>query len=393
MENKHGIFISYKRTDKFLAGRVFDYFYHKGLDPFMDEHTMHQSKDFWETIVKEIKQTPYFLFILTKDSFEELKAPDINKKNYYKQELLTAIESKVRILILAFDFSPNLEELGEEFSAISKLNYYPLPNSNRLFKKVLDELYEKDIDLDMLVGILDWKEYSTINSNMLLKSRSFLEKRTASFEHRFGEDFVRAVEEKRDAPIDSCIVKEVNLVCYAGSLVFASDKGAIDYKAYDYGKMFNIFGELFKNKDFHLSMVINAPYSVASQDAIKYGKLGNGALKDDEEAVFYLSYGRINELFKREPYKSAYENKQFSLTITDCCLPYALFEIRYIDKYASYNHIKIDLYSFDIKTSVNRRTMIIFEDNDKDNYDFFKNQILMKAVDHAAIPGFKYSAI
>jgi len=139
--------------------------------------------------------------------------------------------------------------------------------------------------------------------------------------------------------------------------------------------MYYIFGELFKNEDFHLTMVMNAPFSKASADAIKYGKLGNDALKDDEEAIFYLAYGRIDALREKEPYKTAFNNHQFLFSVTECNLPYALFEIVYDDAHKEYDHIKVDLYSYDIKSSVNRRSMIIFKDTDKDNYDFFKKQI------------------
>ena len=38
-------------------------------------------------------------------------------------------------------------------------------------------------------------------------------------------------------------------------------------------------------------------------------------------------------------------------------------------------YIKIDLYSYDIDSSVDRRSMMIFEKDDKENYTFFENQI------------------
>ena len=38
---RHGAFINYKRTHMHLAGRIYDYFMHKGFMPFMDVNSLH----------------------------------------------------------------------------------------------------------------------------------------------------------------------------------------------------------------------------------------------------------------------------------------------------------------------------------------------------------------
>ena len=48
----------------------------------------------------------------------------------------------------------------------------------------------------------------------------------------------------------------------------------------------------------------------------------------------------------------------------------------YKDGWEEFNHVKVDLYSLDLDSSVERRSMIIFEKDDKINYDFFVHQFM-----------------
>lgn len=61
--------------------------------------------------------------------------------------------------------------------------------------------------------------------------------------------------------------------------------------------------------------------------------------------------------------------------VTDCVMPYALFQIIYKDGYQEFNHIKVDLYSCNLDSAVERRCMMIFQKDDPDNYSFFEKQI------------------
>lgn len=373
--NKHGIFINYKRSHKHLAGRIYDYFNIKGLNPFMDEYSMNQEEDYRNILVQEIIASPYFLCILTKDGLADLLSNDYKNKAYYKEIEAACVNNKKILMIIFGDINfENLSALPETIEKIQYINHYRLPEENRLFYSVLDTLYKKDIDLTMIEGVLNWREYSVRNTNTLMLSREELEKTTASLNNRFGKDFVECVK-NRDKFNGEYHIKEINMVCYAASLVFAPDKKMVDRKAYDYGLLFNIFAYLLEDKNFTLRIITNAPQSTAATDAIEYAKLGNSALEEYEEAVFLGSYANINRLKQEEPYKSAFTNKRFKFMVTDCTLPYALFQIVYKNGWEEFNHIKIDLYSYDIDSSVDRRSMMIFEKNDRENYAFFEKQI------------------
>ena len=381
--DKHGLFISYKRSNKFLAGRIYDYFYYRGLNPFMDEHTMNQTDDFEKYILTEIDKAPYFLCLVTKDGYEELKSKEVTDKMVYFHEVERALKNEnvqIRLVLYPNDFDIKSEELNPSIANLAKANYYKMTDSNLSFISTMEHLYEKDIDTRQLISYLDWKEYEYFNGQTVVDARGELENLDFglfSLKHRFGKEFVESIKDKVDFDASKHHIKEINMVCYAGSIIFAPHRHMVDHKAYDYGLMFNIFSRLFEKSDFHLDMIINAPFSDAAKSAVKYNMLGNDALKDDQQAVFYGSYGSLCDLIQDGPFKEAYKNHQFSFMVTERPLPYALFEIIYDEEYKEYNHIKVDLYSYGIDANSERRTMVFFQTSDASNYNFFKKQITM----------------
>ena len=52
-----------------------------------------------------------------------------------------------------------------------------------------------------------------------------------------------------------------------------------------------------------------------------------------------------------------------------------MFQIIYDEENREKNHIKVDLYSCNMDSSDDRRTMVIYRREDQENYDFFENQI------------------
>lgn len=52
-----------------------------------------------------------------------------------------------------------------------------------------------------------------------------------------------------------------------------------------------------------------------------------------------------------------------------------MFQVVYKKGFEEYNHIKIDLYSCGIDTTKERRSMLIFERDNVENYNFFNGQI------------------
>lgn len=373
---RYGIFISYKRTDKHLAGRFYDYFSNRGINPFMDEQSLRTSRDYWTDLEQAISETPYFLFLLTPDGAEDLCAPDFSERIYVK-ELLTAFRTGRNILIATYGgvgYRKLLSALPEALSGMHGITPYELPDSARLFYSYMNELF-RDINLDLLKNHLNWRDYTMHKSNTLILPRSDLESDFATLENRFGADLVEAVRNRSEFTGENRI-QEVNMACYAASLIVAPERTMIDRRAYDYGILFNLFTELLRDKDFSLRIITTAPDGRAAQDACEFDRLGNSALEDFEEAVFLGSYAKICTLKKREPFLSARKERRFSFMVTECALPYAIFHIQYKDPWKEFDHVKVDLYSFSIDSSVERRSMIFFKNDPANtaNYTFFVNQ-------------------
>lgn len=385
---KNGIFISYKRQNhRHLAGRIYDYFNTKGIAPFIDDQSLHPSEQnhFWDDIEETITHTPYFLCLLSKEGVDDMMSENyLDPNQIFCREIMTALKGKrensspKKIIVIAdedVDYKAIKGKLPEELAPLLDITFYDLPKTNRLFFSFMDEIYRNDIDLNNLKGILDWQEYTSRNSNTLVLPRKKLEENNASLNNRFGEDLMESIESGTEF-LGQNIVKEVNMLCYAASLIFAPERNMVDRKAYDYGKMFNIFTRLLVDEDFSMRLITVAPDSEAANDAIEYEKLGNSALEDNEGAVFLGSYAKINQLIKQEPYLSALKDRRFSFMVTKCALPYAIFQITYKKGWEKYNHVKVDLYSFGIDSSVERPSMLFFEHDlsQKEGYDFFVKQ-------------------
>lgn len=345
----------------------------------MDDYAMNQDRDYRERLLHEVRNAPYFLCLLTEDAVEELCAlndSSDNEENIYFEEIKTAFESARKILVLTYgniDYKV-LGKLPKSISGIRYINHYKIPEENRLFYNVMEELHSRDIDYEILKDVVSWREIIKRKANTWLTSRGKLENDIASLNERFGRELVECVKRHDDFTGNSCI-KEINMVCYAATIITNTDVAHIDRRAYDYGTMFNIFAQLLKEERFIFRLVVNAPLSVASKDAVNYSKLGNHAMRDNEEAIFLDTYANINRMIESGSYKTASTERHFTFTVTECVLPYAMFQIVYDEENSEKNHIKVDLYSCNMDSSDDRRTMVIFRREDQENYDFFENQI------------------
>ena len=371
----HGIFISYKHGHKHLAGRMFDFFRNRGVDPFMDDHSLGSSSDYEETIMKSIRSAPYFLCLLTEDGLEDLCAEDRSDRMFY-QEVKCALDAGSAMIIVLYgnvhaaDLSARLPEELERFS---KVHTFRMPDDDNSHYFHLMEDLMKEISTRRLHGVINWREYSGMNANVRMLRRDILENTTASFDVRFGKAFMEKIESETP-PVQENRVREINISCYAGNIIFTPERESVDRRAYDLGMMFKVFRAMLSDPDFTLRLMINAPDSPAVADAIRYSRLGNNAFEECPEVVFYSAYAGIQSLMAEEPFRSARKEKRFQLTLTDCVMPYSLFHVIYKSGWEEFNHVKVDLYSLNLDSSVDRRSMLIFERDDPENYRFFVQQ-------------------
>ena len=364
---KHGVFISYRHVDWALAGRIYDFLDTKGVHPFWDSTTMYQGH-FPDTLKQEIEQAPYFLCVLTQHTFSSENPHDW----VYKEiEIALSCPNKNILLIAERDFRWP-DQLPEAIRDIRQRHYDTVDRST--FRGVMEQLYARSIDWNVLAGVLDWRQRIHSAGNICLASREYIERTLAPLGDRFGAGLVKALQANQDYDGENHI-RFIHMSCYAASIIFSPQQDMVDERAFDLGLLFNIFKWLLKDPGFSMEIVINAPGSVAMQDAIDCDKLGNSALEVYPEAIFLSSYNNIFRLTQEEPtFAKAYKEKRFRFMVTEKVLPYALFRVEYKPEYSAYNHMKVDLYSEGLTSNMDRRCMMIFKGDDPENYGFFVNR-------------------
>lgn len=369
-ESRYGIFVSYRRKYSFFAGRIYDYLDNQGLAPFMDVYKMKQG-NFVEEINEKISHCPYFLLVLDVGCFDGLKKDDV-----FYIEMLTALNCKAPedILIVAgegFSF-PSGEELPSELRELGLHHHQCDQITHKNFAHDMKQ-FLNNIQFEKINGIVNWKACISKNGATVIGSRSYIENRFATFENRFGKELVASVRDNQPYEGPQRI-KQIRMACYAASIIFAPDRNMVDDRAFDNGLLFNTFGELLRDPEFSLEIIINAPYSTGAKVAIRNKMLGNRALEEHPEAVFLSAYINVNRLITEvDEFKQAYREKRFRFYLIDTVMTGAIFQIVYKPEWSEFDHIKYDIYSYNIPSNMDRRCMIFFKSDNEDNYKYMEN--------------------
>lgn len=61
----------------------------------------------------------------------------------------------------------------------------------------------------------------------------------------------------------------------------------------------------------------------------------------------------------------------FKLYVSKISIPFGIFNVEFLGKESRWNHVKVDLYSAGLNNEDDRRSFIIWQENDSKNYDFF----------------------
>jgi len=371
--NKHGVFISYRHKDWALAGRIYDFFDAKGMRPFLYTESMHQGH-FQEQLRQEILQAPYYLCVLTENTF----APDTENASdrpygwVYKELEIALTDPDKKILMVAekgFQWPAYLPVQINTQHRIRDFHFDSVESAT--FRNQMEKLWRKNIERDKLSGVLDWRQQIFTANNVCMMKREQIEKELAPLADRFGWDLIAALKENREYEGENRI-RSIRMSCYAASIIFTPEQNKVDMRAFDKHLMAKLFGWLLKDPDFNMEIIINAPGSTAMWDAITRKKLGNSSQEICPEDIFYSSYGSITHLIQNNPvFTKAYEDNRFNFMVTENMLPYALFHVEYKTEFEEYSYIKVDLYSEGLTSNMDRRCMMIFKRDDPQNYNFF----------------------
>lgn len=129
--------------------------------------------------------------------------------------------------------------------------------------------------------------------------------------------------------------------------------------------------ELVEKENIRLTMVITAPGSQASKEAISSEKVINiNTTIEDRERLFYCAYYAIRQNIQPGGYlHNSFKKGDFKYRLTDISMPYGIFQVIYEDE--SKNHIKLDLYSPYIAREKERRSIFIYEKYNPEDYNYF----------------------
>jgi hypothetical protein len=90
------------------------------------------------------------------------------------------------------------------------------------------------------------------------------------------------------------------------------------------------------------------------------------------EKTSYSAQSRLYKLLTSDKtFIKALHEGRFCYCVVDMCIPFAIFAVEYKSEYAFLNHVKIDPYSLHMTDENEMRTMIIWQNSDKENYEYF----------------------
>ena len=225
----------------------------------------------------------------------------------------------------------------------------------------------------------DWKDY-LINSagHTMMTSRENMEK-AVSLNQRFGKQFMDAVAKGLDTATYNR-VKKMRVCAYTANLLFDPNGYFSDREAYNVNKgaFAKAIRALLQDKDFDLELIIQAPGSPGMTDAIEAGKLANSKLRNPMTA-FYNSYFLLKQLISEDiVYNQAATEGRFKYYLSEISLPGSIMIVEYkdtgLEEWDRYDHVKIDLYSPGLDTTMERRSLCLFKDYDAENYAFYIDQ-------------------
>lgn len=101
-----------------------------------------------------------------------------------------------------------------------------------------------------------------------------------------------------------------------------------------------------------------------SKIANKYGGMAKGT-------VYSALATMYDNLTNDTIYKKLYEKNWFDFYTMKISMPFGILNIEFTEEYKRFNHIKVDLYSAEIGNEDERRSFIIWEKDDPENYRFF----------------------
>ena len=172
-------------------------------------------------------------------------------------------------------------------------------------------------------------------------------------------------------------IQSISIICYTSASII-NLAGVVNNRRKEAPAMAKAIEDLLeKDDEFSLNLTITNPNSKASAEAICNGKLGNRTFNRRNDNAFSSAWNSIISKLRDADniYKRRLDDGNFEFKLTDVSLPYALMRVEYKAGYKDLNYIKLDIYSPYIESNSSRRSIVVSQRYQPDNYQFFEEQI------------------
>lgn len=165
-------------------------------------------------------------------------------------------------------------------------------------------------------------------------------------------------------------IHQIRIMNLAGNLIVNPEVGDMEhlYEMKDI-KLSDSIEKILKETQAKVEMILIEPNNSNLRD-IK-SKIVNDAAGSVEDAVRSAVKSIYRKLSEDNIYKKASDSSKFRLYTMNVGMPFAIFNVEFLGDAKRFNHVKIDLYSSLISNEDERRSFVIWEREDKENYRFF----------------------
>ena len=170
-------------------------------------------------------------------------------------------------------------------------------------------------------------------------------------------------------------IRKIRILNFAGNLLInpeIGDSGHIEQMK-DI-KLNQAMEMIMRESTAALELILTKPtrYNLTALET----KVANQRAGSSTSAVYSAIYNVYKMLSdKSSVYYSAWNSlpARFCFYVMKVSIPFAIFNVEFLDKYREFNHVKIDLYSASLDNEDNRRSFVIWQKDDPANYSFFVN--------------------
>lgn len=167
-------------------------------------------------------------------------------------------------------------------------------------------------------------------------------------------------------------IKRVRIMNFASNLLInplVGEKGHIPTKDISLSQAMEA---IMREADATVELILTEPNPYNLQDL--KSKIANQNAGSEEGAL----YSALATMYKNLTTDTIYREKaseipvHFWLYTLNISMPFGIFNVEFLDE-TKYNHVKVDLYSAALHNENERRSFVIWEKDDPDNYNFFVN--------------------